>query len=601
LDAIELKFIVYFAELYPYKMNTNIDLLMRFFNSFFLIITFTLSICVSSFAQTVTPPDAGSILKQLQKSSPGISTPTPKLQERKTQTEQPITSGADANKSITISKFSFEGNTVVSTEELNNIFNSLLNKKISINDLKLAIDQVAILYDKKGYVGFARLASQDITNQNLKILITEGKFGGVKLDPKNEKDLNVDAEIVKKIVENSNTIGQPINTKRLDETVLIASGLSGILVGQTLYPGQQQGQTDVLLRITNLPQYQFLISADNFGSVSTGQNQGTFNAAWLSPSKIGDRLDFVYNHSEGVDYESLSYNLPVGILGTKIGVTGSNLKYNVVNGQSKSLDLTGTSKSYGLNVSHPIILSRTMSLTGIASIERKDLSNEKASVNQSKYTTDSASIGSNFEMPINYLLGGQFNTGVFINSSYNDYDSSPLDFKNNKITERTDGRNNRLTANVTYQQAIVDTIDSSIRISGQLADRNLDSSQKIYLGGPSGVRAYPASEGSGANGYILNIEVAKTIYESIKVKAFYDYAEAQQYVTTAIVSGGLTSPNNFSLQGYGVGLDASYAGALLNVSLAERLKNNPLRGTSGSDTNGQPKRPEFWEKISYGF
>jgi len=115
------------------------------------------------------------------------------------------------------------------------------------------------------------------------------------------------------------------------------------------------------------------------------------------------------------------------------------------------------------------------------------------------------------------------------------------------------------------------------------------------------VRAYPASEGSGANGYILNIEVAKTIYESIKVKAFYDYAEAQQYVTTAIVSGGLTSPNNFSLQGYGVGLDASYAGALLNVSLAERLKNNPLRGTSGSDTNGQPKRPEFWAKISYGF
>ena len=43
--------------------------------------------------------------------------------------------------------------------------------------------------------------------------------------------------------------------------------------------------------------------------------------------------------------------------------------------------------------------------------------------------------------------------------------------------------------------------------AGQLADKNLDTAEKFYLGGPGGVRAYPQGEATGDQGYRLSGEL----------------------------------------------------------------------------------------------
>lgn len=573
---------------------------MRIIFKFLLSLIFLVNIFETAIAQQ--SPDAGLLLRQLEKNNPGILIPKPKLPEA-SKSEQTPYQNVDPTKTFTITKFIFEGNTIVSTYELNEIFNPIKNKNININDLKLAIDRVAILYDKKGYVGFAKIASQEITNQNIKILIIEGKFGGVKLDPKNEKDLKVDSEIIKKIIENSNTVDQPINTKKLDESILISNRLSGVTVNQTLIPGDKEGQTISNISITNLPEFQFLISADDSGSKSTGQKQSTANAAWLSPLKIGDRLDGIYNYSEGSNFINLAYTVPIGNFGTNIGVKGNALNYSVINGANKSLGLTGNATSLATNLSQPIILSRSMSLIGTTSFERKDFSNSQAfggSGLQSKYFTETFNIGSDFYMPIDYLLGGVVSSSLILSSSYNNYNDSPSQFKQNKIATGVDGRSEKLSLNASYNQIVLEGIESLVKLSGQVANRNLDSSQQIYLGGPNGVRAYPVNEGAGTEGYILNFETAKVIYPEVKVKIFYDYANAKKYYSTTGVTD-LTTPNNFTLQGYGIGIDANYAGAILNFSISDRIGNNPLRTASGSDTNGTPARLQIWTKVYYNY
>ena len=55
-------------------------------------------------------------------------------------------------------------------------------------------------------------------------------------------------------------------------------------------------------------------------------------------------------------------------------------------------------------------------------------------------------------------------------------------------------------------QGVTDTLSLYAAFNGQVASKNLDNSEKMGLGGPAGVRAYPTGEAYGDQGYILNLE-----------------------------------------------------------------------------------------------
>jgi hemolysin activation/secretion protein len=63
------------------------------------------------------------------------------------------------------------------------------------------------------------------------------------------------------------------------------------------------------------------------------------------------------------------------------------------------------------------------------------------------------------------------------------------------------------------------------RYSLQLADRNLDSSERFGLGGAQGVRAYPLGEGMGDEGWLGQVELRYAM-ENYTPYAFYDVAQA---------------------------------------------------------------------------
>jgi hemolysin activation/secretion protein len=83
-----------------------------------------------------------------------------------------------------------------------------------------------------------------------------------------------------------------------------------------------------------------------------------------------------------------------------------------------------------------------------------------------------------------------------------------------------------------------------IKGSGQLTDHNLDSSQKFYLGGPTGVRAYPSSEGSGSEGYLLNLELKKDLPFNLTGSIFYDEGYVRQNVDNLDASGAVINALN---------------------------------------------------------
>jgi hemolysin activation/secretion protein len=137
-------------------------------------------------------------------------------------------------------------------------------------------------------------------------------------------------------------------------------------------------------------------------------------------------------------------------------------------------------------------------------------------------------------------------------------------------------------------------------LTGQLARNNLDSSEKFYLGGSGGVRAYPSSEGGGSDGTMVNVDVRWRVRESWIVSGFYDWGVVTVNRDNAFPGG--SARNRFNLQGAGLGLTwLGRDGKSVQAIWARRIGDNPNATFEGKDQDGSLVRNRFWLTASLSF
>ena len=549
--------------------------------------------------------DAGDQLNQIernQKKKEALKTP-PRIEEDK-ETPKPKPQGA----TFKVSSFSFEGNKLISSNDLQVFLKEYLNHEITLDELKLAVDSLSVLYKDKGYLASASLPKQDITEGNVKIIIIEAKFGGTQLKLDSTTKYRIHPEIIQKFIEHSNHKGELLNLNALDRAVLIADELPGAAVSQSLQPGTKDGETDSLLNIDNEPAYLAMLSADNYGSHSTGPVRYQANASFLSPLGVGDRIDLGLLHSNGTEYGRVSFNRPIGYSGLRMGMNASALKYEVVAGAALSLSPEGTAETLQIEGSYPVYRSRAFDLSLASSLERKHFRNKVQQAVESNYLIDVFNFGSSLNHKNTLFLAGETAASIDFDLGYANYDDSPGTYQASKIQQDTQGRFNRFRWSINNTQFFTETISSVLKFNGQLSDSNLDSSQKFYLGGASGVRAYPTSEGSGSEGYLLSAELHKELTANFTATGFYDYGFARQYIDNTNNSTGAenaTGKNSFNMKGYGTSIEwVGFIGpyrSTVSAIWSRRIRNNPNPQTDGSDSDGSHPGNFYWFKAAMSF
>lgn len=547
------------------------------------------AVLVSSASYAADPPTAGQILNQIEKSTslPGLPKVTaPKI------APAIVESLSKNGQTILLKGVRFTGNTKLNSESLLGVIKKFVGQQVSIEDLDLLADLLTQHYVRSGFLANVTLPEQDITNGVVLFKITEARLGRLVFNADQIAKARVPESFMTQLVEQASPKQALIEMGQIDRSMLLLDDLSSITVGGGLQAGQKEGESDLALNIRTDPFFSGSVNIDNFGSRSTGQNRLILAAAWSSPFSRGGEIVATALKTEGTDYGRGAYSFPVGYSGLTGIIQASALQYDVITETKTS----GDSQTIGAEFNYPYLRGYSQNIYLKGGVTQKFFKNKYAdgTVNSDyDLTVAEAEIRGN-----KYIDGVNTEYAVTSKLGYVDLQGSP-NYSADQSGDKTHGRFAKLAASIKLKMPIQSKLNLTLYGEGQLANKNLDSSEKMYLGGANGVRAYPESEGSGTEGIRVAADLEYRLTDNLVGSVFVDGGRVRQNKTNL---SGVTGPNMYSLKGYG--FSATYQGpkqSQMQAIISRRIGNNPNPTSTGNDQSGDLKTTRFWLSVLIPF
>lgn len=556
---------------------------------------FSLLVCLLGFFPSIAfaeevVPDGAFLLQQIEKER-GLSLP------EKTDADPPVelrnlksTGGQD----IWVNAFKFVGNTLLSESQLQTVVKPYLQQRLNFDQLQTVAREVAETYRKAGWIVKAYLPQQDITQGVVIIQITEAILG--RVIPENSASQRLLTARALGIIAAAQSPGTFLNNDALDRGLLLLNDLPGIKAVSRLSKGQHPGETDLHVQLTEQPVFESKFSGDNSGSRATGALRFIPEFKVNSPSKVGDLLAASLIHSEGSDYGRVNYSLPLGLEGWRLGGSISYLAYQLVSAEFAKSKSQGEAFLFSVDVNYPWVRSRLKNLFFALEFNYKRYDNQFNAATISHYQISNGLL-SLYGNQFDDFWGGGANTGsLSFTEGYVDLNGSP---NRNSIadTTQTEAWFSKFRYSLNRQQTITPESFFYLGFSGQLANKNLDGAEKFYLGGSSGVRAYPANEGGGSEGQLLTMELRQLLPGKINLTGFYDLGHIR--INTDNQFKGAAKVNDYILQGAGAAIAYTTDFALeMKLTWAHRLGKNPNPSSTGTDQDGSLDKQRFWFAVS---
>ncbi|HLO64199.1 MAG TPA: ShlB/FhaC/HecB family hemolysin secretion/activation protein, partial [Azonexus sp.] len=537
--------------------------------------------------------DAGTLLQQIEKDQQP-------LLPRKAEPSKPLEPAplkAPDGLSVTVKEFRFAGNTLLSAEQLAPAVASYLDRPLDMTELRKAAAAVADAYRQAGWVVRAYLPQQEIRDGIVTIQIVEAVFAGAVLDGKSPHRFSADTAL--RMIDAAQGKGEHLNAEAIDRALLLLDDLPGVSATGSMRAGQARGETELALKLADEPPLRAEVGIDNTGSRSTGADRILANLNVNSPFGLGDLVTANAVHTRGSDYLRLEGTLPVGSDGWRIGVNASYLTYKLVAPEFLALNGSGSSDVVGVQARYPLIRSRLNNLYFGANLDRKTFDNRSGGVVATRYSADTLTAGLSGNIFDNFGGGGVSSASVSYIEGRLNLAGSPNQAAD-AATTKTEGRYSKLRYSASRQQVLTESLSLYAALSGQLAGKNLDSSEKFYLGGASGVRAYPASEVGGSEGKMLNMELRWRLPGGFTVIPFYDWGRVQVNRNNNFV--GAPALNSLTLEGGGLALgwQADF-GLSAKLTWARRMGVNPNPTATGMDQDGSLVRDRLWASVMLPF
>lgn len=489
---------------------------------------------------------------------------------------QSMTAGGPA---VTLQLVEITGNKAIDTATLLRQLGEVKGKRLDMAGLNALANTLSSYYRAMGYpFAQAYLPPQNLKDGVLRINVIEGRYGVVTAVGKDNLPAGAQP-----FLDYSLKHGDPIQNQQLERTMLILDDQPGMKIRPVLKPGASQGEADLIVGVERSSNVSGELGLDNTGARSTGEYRARGALFLNSPFQYGDKvsLNGMYTN-EHMWLGSADYEAPLGASGLRGQIGYAHTSYQL-GGQFTNLDAQGFAKVTSAKLSYPLIRSQATNVLLTLGVQHKNLEDDYRAINMSRTkSSDNVPVGLQFDKRDALLGGGVTYGSLSWVTGKLDLDAGTA--TTDATTARTQGHFSKINLDVARIQKVAGNLSFYGRYSGQWADKNLDSSEKINLGGYYGVRAYPLGEGVGDRGWFTQLELRYAINTVIPF-IFYDFGKS--YVNAH--PWDANSNANRTLAGSGVGVRSLFGKWSLDATLAWRTEG----GAATSDNRDRNPRAFF--------
>ncbi|EAV3689472.1 ShlB/FhaC/HecB family hemolysin secretion/activation protein [Salmonella enterica] len=565
-------------------------------------------IVASACAQAAGPdgPGAGTLGNQLRQEKVLVPAPpvnAPLVLPEEGESRKALSS--DSHTTVVVKKVVFtglpDGFSGLSEQVLQEQISDDQNRSLTFAGLEAMVQKVTDLYRHNGLlVARAILPPQTVKDGVLTIEIIPGRYDS-------EQITNTSAlrdSVAQRLVQTTTLVGDVVTRNQLEREALLLSEIPGVNALLAMKAGRQQGTTTPEITLTPGQRFGGYVGLDNQGDPTTGRSRAIAGVYANELLGYGDqlRVDLLDAYEKSNLFNgSVDYSLLAGGYGTRIGANYSHLNYHY---NFLQRGFNGYSDNWALYVTHPWIRTAHARVDvraegGEQNLTDKypaDLYRGLGEEGRKRVTSGAVSVtGSVADVP-----GGV--SGFSVKGT-----AGSLDYRNDLARSisfsrelGSAGQFVRMNWTLNHAQQVWGPFSVYAGFSGQMANHNLDSSQKYLLGGPGAVRAYDIGTGSVDNGTVATGEVRWThaipqgrwtawagASPSVTLAAFYDQGWGEQYAQNRSRSGGgrLTDHNHVNLSGAGLYTTVADAGNYaLTLTWAHRTGNaDPVSGLDDHD------------------
>jgi hemolysin activation/secretion protein len=429
--------------------------------------------------------------------------------------------GAEGPK-VFVRKFQITGNTVIPATTLESLVRSEEGQELTLEQLRAAAARITDYYAARGYIlARAYLPPQDVREGVIEIAILEGKIGDIEVTGNERYKSDVILRALTRVRD-----GKVVEESRLETAINDLSEYPGLNVRASLKPGAERGTTDILMTAQERLPLSGMADVDNYGSRFTGFWRYGFELGYGNLTGLGDTVSVrgIKSDSNGLSYGRASFLIPIGYYGTKFA--GSYVySENGVGAEFAPLEAGGTLQSTVLEFIQPFMKTAGVNFQMSGGFEAARIVNKVLKAESGIDDLRVFRLGFSGDYRDNYL--GRWFYGL------NWYQGVPWfggNWKNDKGASVPNGPGSfsKWTLDLARLQSLV--IGGSylvLRGTGQLANVNMVSYERLAVGGYYTVRGYPLAEYSGDKGYTATAELVVPIpglREWVQMVAFVDHA-----------------------------------------------------------------------------
>ena len=399
----------------------------------------------------------------------------------------------------------FSPSAFLSAAGLHSCAAAFIGQQVGVDELEAIVTAVNEAYASRGITtARARLGNQSVDGGVVTIELIEGRLG--QLDITGDQ---VPSRFVRQRIRQQT--GSVVDSNALREDLVYLNRTSDLQVRALLRPGQEVGQTDIVLQAQAPSKRSWGVFVDNAGIESTGRERVGVQGQFWGLVGINDLLAGSVAYAEGGLEGRVAYSGLVNRRNGRIGLSVSRNQINIIDGAYRELDITGEATSFSLDFNQPWIADQHWLVASSASLARSQSSTDISGVRVSEVESSVATVG---------VSVGYRDTG-YEWSLQQTVSRINVDEPLRKLTDFTIAN-----GSFAWMQRIGSTgLLYRTQLGWQAADSDFVPSGNLFqAGGVGSVRGYVRGAIAGPKGYYANFELHRPYKGSHDVYLFADHA-----------------------------------------------------------------------------